>query len=399
MLLLAPAAPAHAADAPMRVALIVGPVGEALTPVYIELAEQAAAAAEARGAAVSRAYSPNATATAALAAVEGANIVVYLGHGVGTPNPYSASPNPTSVNGWGLNGPNARGDHSDSWADGTLTYYGEEWLAAHARPAPGFVMIYSNACYAPGASEGFDAPATETVAAGRVSSYSRTPLVELGASAYFATDFYAGAAELIGALLDQPDAPFSDIFASDPRYEASGVARLPHAFIAGAETWLQRSAYFAGRVDYWYSFAGDPAATLADGYTAGASTLLDATASAPVSSPADAGVIGIASYFPGSGEGAGVALPDDIGEAERPSEVLVCADRCVMLPVVDSCPCYAGTPEARIANLTTEAWRLVSDRPLSDGLLAVDVYLHPRPAQLETEAKPPMPVEDADPVE
>jgi hypothetical protein len=76
---------------PAHVAIIVGPVGEELTPVYIGLAEAAASAAG-HGADVRRAYSPDATAERVLAAVEGANIVVYFGHGVGSPNPYSATP-------------------------------------------------------------------------------------------------------------------------------------------------------------------------------------------------------------------------------------------------------------------------------------------------------------------
>jgi hypothetical protein len=57
--------------------------------------------------------------------------------------------------------------------------------------------------------------------------------------------------------------------------------------------------------------------------------------------------------------------------------VLICADRCVMLPVVDSCPCYAGTSDQRIANLSHAAWALVSDMPLAEGLIEVEVHLHP----------------------
>ncbi|MEO7295073.1 MAG: hypothetical protein ABIZ57_02935 [Candidatus Limnocylindria bacterium] len=371
---------------PARVAVIVGPVGAELTPVYLSLAEAAATAAETRGATVTRAYSPNASAEQVLAAVDGANIVIYLGHGVGTPNPYSANPNAATTNGWGLNGPNARGDHSDSWADGTLAYYGEAWIAAHANPAPGWVMIYSNACYAPGASEGFDTPADEATAANRVAAYSRAPLSELGASAYFATDFYEGAAHLVGTLLDNPALPYGEVFATEPRFEADGLVRLPHGLVDGAETWLHRSAYFEGKTDYWYAFAGDPAGSLASGAAALGDPMSAAATVAPAIPPlvaVDGAVAGMASSY---GESIGwearatIALPSVLGGAipdGEPAWVLVCADRCVSMPVVDSCPCYVGTAEQRVANLSHAAWRLITDAPLEEGLISVVVHLTP----------------------
>lgn len=368
---------------PFKVAVIVGPVGEELTPVYIGLGEATARAAEQRGAVVARAYSPNASAENVLAAVDGASIVVYLGHGVGTPNPYSATPNAETTNGWALNGPKAQGTHADSWQDGSLAYYGEAWIAANARPAPGWVMIYSNACYAPGASEGFDEPATQDVAAQRVSAYSRAPLADLGASAYFATDFYEGAAHLVASLLDAPATPYGDVFASEPRYAPDGLVRLPHGTVAGAETWLDRTAYFDGRVDYWYAFAGNPAASLG----AAPTTPPAAGAGAPALGVyAVGGVVGgLASSYsesPGWEAQATVALPVSIGggiPAGEPTEVMVCADRCVTLPVVDSCPCYEGTPDQRVANLSHEAWRAVTDAPLEEGLVRVQLFLQPPP--------------------
>ena len=374
------ATPGRAAT-PVKVAIIVGPVGEELTPVYISLGEAAAAAAETRGATVVRAYSPDASAERVLAAVGGANIVVYLGHGVGTPNPYSASPNPATTNGWGLNGPGATGTHADSWQDGALAYYGESWIAEHANPAPGWVMIYSNACYAPGASEGFDTLATEEDAAQRVSAYSRAPLVDLGASAYFATDYFEGAAHLIGTLIDEPTLTYGDVFATEPRFVADGLTRLPHASVDGAETWLHRSAYFDGKVDYWYAFAGDPTASLA-GRPDGGSV---AEAVAPASSLAavDGLITGMASSYghsPGWEGQATVALPLELGggiPAGTPSQVLICADRCVSVPVVDSCPCYVGTADQRVANLSHEAWRQVTDDPLAEGLVRVEIHLSP----------------------
>ena len=52
---------------------------------------------------VVRVYSPNATASKVKAAVAGASIIVYLGHGNGWPSPYTYDPNYTTKDGFGLN--------------------------------------------------------------------------------------------------------------------------------------------------------------------------------------------------------------------------------------------------------------------------------------------------------
>jgi hypothetical protein len=373
-------APAAAAKPNVKIAIIVGPVGEELTPVYISLADTAAKAAEDRGATVARAYSPDADETSVLKAVRGANIVIYFGHGVGSPNPYSDAPSPLTTNGWGLNGPRARGDHSDSFVDGTLAYYGEAWIAEHARPAPGWVMIYSNACYAPGAGEGQHEPASRKTAFERVSAYSRGPLVDLGASAYFATDFYEGAAHLVGALLDAPDRPYRDAFMSEPRFESDRLFTRPHATVAGAETWVQRSRYFEGKLDYWYAFAGDPDASLASGPVASTGGSEPEQAASATFAGSITGMASSYSESRGWKGKATVALPLDLGGGipdGEPKYVLICADRCVSLPVVDSCPCYAGTADERVANLSHEAWRQISDMPLEEGLIEVEIVLSP----------------------
>jgi hypothetical protein len=88
-------------------------------------------------------------------------------------------------------------------------------------------------------------------------------------------------------------------------------------------------------------------------------------------------VTGIASSYgfsPGFEGLATVALPAALGgettsSAER--HVTVCADRCVVLPVVDSCPCHWGTPDERVANLSWAAWAAISDAPLEEGVIPV----------------------------
>ena len=121
-----PIAPARAA-AP-KVAIIVGPVGS-LSTTYRSFGDRVADAATAAGATVVKAYSPNATWANVKAAVNGANIIVYFGHGNGFPSPYSSTENLDRVNGWGLNRTTTNGD-GEAW-NSTLAYCGEKRAARH----------------------------------------------------------------------------------------------------------------------------------------------------------------------------------------------------------------------------------------------------------------------------
>src|SRR6266567_7340751 len=122
---------AHASATPPKVVIIVGPTGS-VTASYRSQGNEIAAAATALGANVVKVYSPNANFANVKAAVNGANIVVYLGHGNGYPNPYSTTFLADRVDGWGLNRI-AGIDANDPTGDGdnystNMAYCGEKAL-------------------------------------------------------------------------------------------------------------------------------------------------------------------------------------------------------------------------------------------------------------------------------
>jgi len=264
-----PAAPAEAGV--QKVVIIVGPVGSQ-TSSYRSKGNSIAATAEAAGATVVKVYSPNATWDNVREAVDGANIIVYLGHGNGYPNPYSSGTEWTDrVNGWGLNMREDEGDGDTINED--MVYCGEKALrgtlgpgdgptqqsycdGGPITPAPGFVMVYSNACYTPGAGEGWDTPATESVAKTRVASYSR-PVLELGARAYFATDL--GAGTIVDLVLRNPGTAFGELFEMGNGYDSLALRVHAHPEVSGRQIWIQKTDGPGDRPDYFYAFAGEPA--------------------------------------------------------------------------------------------------------------------------------------------
>ncbi len=203
------AAPARAAAAVPKVAIVVGPVA-GTTPYYKGLADQAAAAARTAGAEVVKVYSPDATWPAVQKALTGASIVVYLGHGNGWPSRYRDSLYPPTQNGFGLN-PVAGVDDSHH------QYFGEASVQT-LHLAQNAVVVLSHLCYASGNSEPGLPEGTRSDAIQRVDNFA-AGFLRAGAQAVVAEAHFGPAYYVRSLLADRGS--IQHIFASSPT--ANGI--------------------------------------------------------------------------------------------------------------------------------------------------------------------------------
>ena len=170
----ATAPPAQAAS--QKVVIVVGPVGSA-TADYKHGARKLADKARSYGARVVEIFSPYATWSRVHDAAQGANILIYLGHGNGWPSPYRPFMD-TSKDGMGLNASSGHGNSNTK-------YYGEYYmerlgLASHA------VVVLNRLCYASGNNEWGAGNPTLKTAKKRVDNYGYG-FIKGGAQAVFAS--------------------------------------------------------------------------------------------------------------------------------------------------------------------------------------------------------------------
>ncbi len=183
-------APVVAAARVPKVVLIVGPAGK-VTASYRAQADKAAVVAADAGAQVVKVYSPNATWDVVRGALDGASIVVYLGHGNGWPSPYRNELYPPTQNGFGLN-PVAGVD------DSAHQYFGEA-AVGKLHLAPNAVVLLHHLCYASGNTEPGKAEGTREQSIARVDNYA-AGFLQAGAAAVVA-EAHMGPAYYVKALL------------------------------------------------------------------------------------------------------------------------------------------------------------------------------------------------------
>jgi hypothetical protein len=159
-----------------KVVIIVGPTGSQ-TASFITDAKRYASVARGYGASVTQIYSPYATWSKVKSAAQGANILIYLGHGNGYPSPYGSFQRYTK-DGFGLNKTSGNGHNN-------VQYWGEYYIDRDIQMAKNAVVILARLCYASGNSEWGAANPTKSTAIKRIDNFG-AGFLRAGARAVFA---------------------------------------------------------------------------------------------------------------------------------------------------------------------------------------------------------------------
>jgi hypothetical protein len=222
--------PTPAAASSMKVVVVVGPVGSN-TANYIYNARKYASQARSYGATVVEIYSPNATWSRVRTAAQGANVLIYLGHGNGYPSPYGAFSS-TSKDGFGLNATAGAGNSNTK-------YFGEYYLRTYIKLAPNSVVILNRLCYASGNSEWGAANPTKSVAIQRVDNFG-AGFLRSGARAVFAEGITSASWIIYG--LFRTGRSMGTLFRGSPDFNGNYDFQFSSTRTPGYRAWMDPRA-------------------------------------------------------------------------------------------------------------------------------------------------------------
>ena len=233
--------PEATSAASIKVVVVVGPVGSK-TAEYRSSGKFYASLARQYGASVTEIYSPYATWSKVKAAAQGANLLIYLGHGNGYPSPYGAFQRYTK-NGFGLNASSGNGNSNTK-------YWGEYYIDRDIQMATNAVVILNRLCYASGNSEWGAANPTKSTAIKRIDNYG-AGFLRAGAKAVFA-EAITSASYIIGQLF-KSDRTMDSILMTHP--SASGARDFK--FTSVRTTWARAHSDPPKAGKYWRSLIGN----------------------------------------------------------------------------------------------------------------------------------------------
>jgi hypothetical protein len=234
--------PLPTAAAGLKVVIVVGPVGSS-TANYIYNAKRYASQARSYGATVVEIYSPNATWGRVKAAAQGAKVVIYLGHGNGSPNPYGPW-SPYKDDGFGLNASAGQGNYN-------TRYYGEYYVRTQIRLARNAVVILNRLCYASGNSEWGAPNPTVSTARQRADNFA-AGFLRANARAVFAEGISSIAYILYG--LFRTSRTIRSIFYSGPSWNGHYDFQFASGRTPGYTAWMDPMSpgrYYRSVVGYF----------------------------------------------------------------------------------------------------------------------------------------------------
>ena len=272
-------APTPAAAAEPKVVIIVGATHGA-TEKYRSNADRAYAEAIKYTSNVVKVYSPNATWARVKAAVAGASVVIYMGHGNGWPSPYTFDPTYRTKDGFGLNATEGAGDNNN-------VYYGEPYVST-LDLAPGAVILLHHLCYAAGNSEPGQPEPSVSVARQRADNYA-AGFLKAGAAAVIA-DGHAGPEGYLQALFTTQQ-PIEAMWANQPNANGN-IVSFPSVRTPGATAYQDPETPTSGfyrsvvvRSSGVVVGEPDPTVTTTTGVSLTAGTAQGATTSALFTAP------------------------------------------------------------------------------------------------------------------